>query len=356
MQRIRFEVNRSVPGKLRGESEANTMLVKKKSLGFTLIELLVVIAIIGLLIGLLLPAVQAARESARRTTCTNNMQQLTLAVHSYHDALRRVPRVYHGHGHSALAGGFIPSGKRGTAFWEIMPFNENASLFDSNNGDQWAAPASPSRTQIPAYICPTDVRAKVHAHLPVGTQSALINYAINFQVAGRPEFGDNVFGTSCTNTPSPYVNPDPAQTNYSPNTTMDRLFTDGTSKTLVFAEKYRVCLVNGFHGNAWGGGAWVARNVPMFAFGSRDGLTSFTTCSGNNNGNVGANSKPQKAGNPVTTMSANTCSSMRTQAFHSGSMMASFGDGSVRAIRDDIDGQTWWAICTPKEGDLPGEF
>ena len=107
--------------------------------GFTLVELLVVIAIIGTLVGLLLPAVQAARESARRSTCQNNLKQLGVALHNYHDAMRVFPR-----GNKCTTSALPPvSASPGdpTATREpwtvaILPYAENVALYSKFDFNQ----------------------------------------------------------------------------------------------------------------------------------------------------------------------------------------------------------------------------
>ncbi len=326
-------------------------------LGFTLVELLVVIAIIGALVGLLLPAVQTAREAGRRSMCSNHMKQLGLAHQSYHDANRRVPRAWYGPGWKNPDGSLVAYGsKRGTAFWEMMPFSEQTALYDRASGDTFFAASGfvAHNTQIPSFLCPTDQRTRVHANQTPGAGQSLSNYAINFQVSGRPEFGDNVVGTSC-NSAQIYTASDPAQTNLSATMTF-KSFTDGTSKTLAFGEKYRVCRADGFFGNMWSGTPWDMRYHPIFAYGNRAGSTAFLNCAAPDHNNVGPNSKPQAAGQLVTVMDANVCSNMRTQAFHLGTMTAGFADGSVRSLNANIDGTAWWALCTPSGGDTAGDF
>ncbi|HUT88245.1 MAG TPA: DUF1559 domain-containing protein [Thermoguttaceae bacterium] len=99
------------------------MVHSRRWRGFTLVELLVVIAIIGILIALLLPAVQAAREAARRAQCSNNLKQLGLAFHNYHDTYKCMPI-------GVRAGGW--NGGWGTSFYvRLLPYVEQAALADS---------------------------------------------------------------------------------------------------------------------------------------------------------------------------------------------------------------------------------
>ena len=156
------------------------MSLKQKVRGFTLVELLVVIAIIGILIALLLPAVQAAREAARRSQCTNNLKQLGLGMHNYHDVYKAFPRM-------TLGG--ISTGTQGWPYssteWRsysahdaLLPFIEQQALSQlvqtaintngyaccGNNGQGVASmeaqytgvPININRTAVPAFRCPSD--------------------------------------------------------------------------------------------------------------------------------------------------------------------------------------------------------
>ncbi len=126
---------------------------------FTLVELLVVIAIIGILVALLLPAVQAAREAARRMSCTNNLKQVALAFHAYHDTYQRFPRyTYPANGTTSPAG---VSHYRGfSAHAMILPYLEQKTVYDQINWfEHWTHSVNTlaRRTRIDAFICPSDV-------------------------------------------------------------------------------------------------------------------------------------------------------------------------------------------------------
>ena len=134
--------------------------------GFTLIELLVVIAIIGVLIALLLPAVQAAREAARRAQCTNNLKQIGLAMHNYHDSNKVFPL--------ARAGGF-------SAHSRLLQYMEQRPLFDALNfSNSWnvnAAGFDPNgtvrATTVSSFLCPSDVTETAAAGLCNNSYRAL---------------------------------------------------------------------------------------------------------------------------------------------------------------------------------------
>jgi prepilin-type N-terminal cleavage/methylation domain-containing protein/prepilin-type processing-associated H-X9-DG protein len=110
---------------------------RSQSLGFTLIELLVVIAIIAVLIALLLPAVQAAREAARRAQCTNNMKQLGIALHNYHDVVGSFPTSFWRNTKNNLATGPtnqpVDNNNRHSWFSMILPYVEQSAVYNAMN-------------------------------------------------------------------------------------------------------------------------------------------------------------------------------------------------------------------------------
>ncbi len=131
----------------------------RRQRGFTLVELLVVIAIIGVMVGLLLPAVQAAREAARRMSCSNNLKQLGLAMHNYHDTYNQLPAFVYRNGQNDYWRGY-------SAFTQILPFIEQQPLHEQlkaasfnffHHWDQGQVEAL-RRTRIAAFLCPSDIK------------------------------------------------------------------------------------------------------------------------------------------------------------------------------------------------------
>lgn len=147
------------------------MCAQRRTRGFTLIELLVVIAIIAVLIALLLPAVQQAREAARRTQCKNNMKQLGLALHNYHDLHNQFTpawiRVNGGSYNDANYCNTMAADQQAPWTVFLLPlidqanlynqFNLSAAFSDASNGTK--APNGPLVTRIPGYQCPSNAFA-----------------------------------------------------------------------------------------------------------------------------------------------------------------------------------------------------
>ena len=215
--------------------------------GFTLIELLVVIAIIAILVALLLPAVQQAREAARRSSCKNNLKQIGLALHNYHDthnvfppaalAIRNdgspvAPSDASEPGRTSVSGGW------GWGVF-ILPFLEQPALYDRLNpngnnfpalGDYTSAQAVAGRTALSVYLCPSEASPDVHFATPLGGDGSGQGFARSSYVAVSGS-GNN----------ADYRNVTAINTRgmmwYNSKVRM-RDVTDGTSNTMMVTERF----------------------------------------------------------------------------------------------------------------------
>ena len=286
--------------------------------GFTLIELLVVIALIAILISLLLPAVQQAREAARRTQCTNNLKQISLAIHHYHDAFQVLPLVSLDTGHS-----------KSSAFVAILPYLDQANAYqkyDFNQGNSSAANLAVVSQRIAAYLCPSAV---IRRQVPISgcdaNDRAPGTYAVSTG-SGDP------WGTSASGNPL-----NGAISNSGSGKTSFASITDGTSQTLLAGEQ------------AWG-----------FA----DYLFTSGPCNGQIRWGFGYWSSPYPLSTGFTTLGPFNPKSLKGdntrlsnfRSDHVGVVNMSMCDGSVRFLSENIDHKLLDGLATRAGQETVGEF
>jgi prepilin-type N-terminal cleavage/methylation domain-containing protein/prepilin-type processing-associated H-X9-DG protein len=232
--------------------EVLTMARRLSRRAFTLIELLVVIAIIAILIGLLVPAVQKVREAAARAQCANNLKQIGLAVHNYHDTRKSLPPDRIAMGWATWAVLILPYLEQGSAYnrWNIQ------KRFYEQNGPPGSA-NDPCQINVPIYFCPSrrDVPTVFSQPMPkaadlaqngVARPGGLCDYANN----GGTNGSDGALveaGSWLTSPPNlnldllPPLGPIPPLgtlcVSFRSNTTLLSI-TDGTSNTLLIGEKF----------------------------------------------------------------------------------------------------------------------
>lgn len=202
--------------------------------GFTLIELLVVIAIIAVLIALLLPAVQQAREAARRSQCINNLKQLGLALHNYHDNMRVFPPGWLG-----VQGGISNmEGPSGFAWGShLLPYVDQAPLYHKLNFNLSCTDASNAlarQTVLAVFRCPSDSSADIWSMPDDANLSNILATLPSANYVGS--FGTVGFETICASPPFPAAQCTSNGMFFHNSSTRMSDVMDGTSNTVFLGE------------------------------------------------------------------------------------------------------------------------
>ncbi len=328
--------------------------------GFTLVELLVVIAIIGILVGLLLPAVQAAREAARRMSCSNNLKQIGLALHNYESAHKVLPPS------TVSIGGSASQPWSAHAF--IIPYLEGSNIsalinyglgYHDGTNKSMFPPSGIATVRVPVFLCPSDPNDKmrVDAGVPV-------HYPTTYGLS---------MGTYLIYNP---VNRQDSGAAFSPNRkNLISGFTDGLSNTIGLAEVKAfnprfhdfVSMPNvpptapSIVSASYVGGNWSATNGHTEWVCGRAIHTGFTST-------FTPNTRVLHVQDGVTydidvtssregrNQTDPTYGIITSRSYHTGLVNTVLMDGSVRSVSNNLDLSTWRSLNTRAGGEVIGEF
>lgn len=320
--------------------------------GFTLIELLVVIAIIAILIALLLPAVQQAREAARRTQCKNNLKQIGLALHNYHDVYQTFPPA-----RVRSRGTGIQSWNTSNIGWapRLLAQVEQANIFAAVDWNRWkgnggtngASPDGARRQKLPAFRCPSEPGAGGWAWTaPDGTRVAGNSPSTSYATT-------NYVGSIGADTRLRRSNSRPRGIMQTNSSVRIRDIKDGTSNTVAVSE----CIIGFPHlrvnasgspevcpttGTPQGGTTYRSRGSSWF-YGELPHAIVFTTAMTPNS--------------PLWDCGSNTDRAMfAARSAHTGGVQAALADGSARFVSENIDGGVWANVGDTNDGNVIGEW
>jgi hypothetical protein len=290
--------------------------------------LLVVIAIIAILIGLLLPAVQKIRAAAARVKSQNNVKQIVLGCHNFHDANGVLPPLA-----EALNSTPLYNGPVSLHFW-ILPYVEQDNIYKYgwSCGGAWpdspgagnGGPNSAAAKKVNVFLSPRDPSNPGDVWTePNGGTWAHSNYAANHSIFGNPAGGSTHTNSKLTLTG----------------------ITDGTSNTVGFGEQYGLC------------GAGEGTNGPNFhklwayyVYWGWERCSYIDTRIVSNMGGTVPVTETMVAMTPQITPTVANCNPYSLQAMDAGGCIVGLMDGSVRLVSTSVSGQTWIRALWPSDG------
>lgn len=350
-------------------SERESMCRPRRWKGFTLIELLVVIAIIAILIALLLPAVQQAREAARRTQCKNNLKQLGLALHNYHDTFRVFPYgsiSYLDAWANSLVVGVV--GRFDSGHIMLLPYLDQAPLYNSFSGgfvaswpifsynDRGTGLWAGRHTILSALACPSNPHAPFDSGLGMHT---------SYNLSVGPQSAQGGIGTLSPD-PSDYYGTNRSGLFYAISKNGVRSVTDGTSNTIAMAEITNVDTKWCVGGNCgYGQSTDVDNRGAMYS--NIGGMPFLVSQLYPPNSTIPdrtyscPTSVTDSVHAPCETMAAYGSGTGRngyvlSRSYHTGGVQVLLADGAVRFVSQNINLATWQALGTRTGNETVGEF